>query len=312
MINSLQTFQLPAVVSNRPNVILLLSTLIILPLCSLKSLTALAPFSLLGLGGTLFTAVFMLIRYMDGSYAPGGEYFADMIVKPSFEQRGGYSIASFNAFVLLSMLSTAFVAHFNAPKFYNELKDANMERFNTVVKGGFASSILLFIFIMSIGFLTFGGNSLGFVLNNYSGNDPLATIARFAIGLALVTGYPFTFSALRDGLLDLGQLKGAARDNAMTPITLVTLSILTGLAIVLKDVGFVVSISGAMFGCAVMFIIPAVLNICNLQKNARSRGVAMSQSGRFEVIANYGMMLTGIIMAVIGVVVSVLRQMGEL
>lgn len=47
----LQTFQLPAVLSSRPNVILLLSSLVLYPLCSLKSLNSLAPFSLLGLGG---------------------------------------------------------------------------------------------------------------------------------------------------------------------------------------------------------------------------------------------------------------------
>jgi len=48
--------------------------------------------------------------------------------------------------------------------------------------GGFLASILLFSLIMSVGFLTFGGSSLGFVLNNYSGKDFLATAARLAIG----------------------------------------------------------------------------------------------------------------------------------
>jgi len=37
--------------SRRTNVILLLSSLVLYPLCSLKSLNSLAPFSLLGLGG---------------------------------------------------------------------------------------------------------------------------------------------------------------------------------------------------------------------------------------------------------------------
>lgn len=39
-----------------------------------------------------------------------------------------------------------------------------------------------------IGFLTFGGSVAGFVLNNYSGSDVLATFARLAIGIALLTG----------------------------------------------------------------------------------------------------------------------------
>ena len=37
------------------------------------------------------------------------------------------------------------------------------------------------IFMMSMGFLTFGGNCAGFVLNNYASNDVLASFARLAI-----------------------------------------------------------------------------------------------------------------------------------
>ena len=42
--------------------------------------------------------------------------------------------------------------------------------------------------MMSIGFLTFKGGCMGFLLNNYSGKDTLATFARLAIGGALLTG----------------------------------------------------------------------------------------------------------------------------
>jgi amino acid permease len=118
------------------------------------------------------------------------------------------------------MLSTSYIAHFNAPKFYQvftfiliflshpllinpiakELKSPSMKRFNKVVGGAFGISIAMFLFIMTVGFLSFGGNSLGFILNNYSSTDNLATLARFAIGGALLTGYPFTFSAIRDGI----------------------------------------------------------------------------------------------------------------
>lgn len=102
----------------------------------------------------------------------------------------------------------SYIAHYNAPQFYAELKNATIPRFNSVVGGAFFSSIIFFIFIMCVGFLTFGGSTAGFVLNNYAGGDGLATLARFAIGLALLTGYPFTFSALREGVLDLRKVPG--------------------------------------------------------------------------------------------------------
>lgn len=70
-----KTFGLPAMLAQRTNIILLLTSTVLFPLCSLKSLNSLAPFSLLGLGGTLYTAIVMAIRYTDGSYRAGGKFF---------------------------------------------------------------------------------------------------------------------------------------------------------------------------------------------------------------------------------------------
>jgi amino acid permease len=45
------------------------------------------------------------------------------------------------------MLSTAYIAHYNAPAFYNELEHPTMEKFNKVVGSAFGTSILFFISI---------------------------------------------------------------------------------------------------------------------------------------------------------------------
>lgn len=49
----------------------------ILPLCLMKNMRVLAPFSALGTFGILFTCFAMGFRYFDGSYAPGGEFYED-------------------------------------------------------------------------------------------------------------------------------------------------------------------------------------------------------------------------------------------
>lgn len=306
-----QTFNLPAIVSARNNVILLISTFILLPLCSMRSLNALSPFSLAGLSGSVYTAIFMAIRFLDKSYLAGGKFFNQMAAKPSFKQRGGYSL-NYLTLVLLSMLSTSFVAHYNAPTFYKELKNASMPRFNKVVSGAFGFSVAFFIFVMSIGFLTFGGSSAGLVLNNYAGNDMLATFARFAIGVAMITGYPFTFTALREGLLDLGGLSGEKRNKAFMPFTVGLMGLLTGMALILKDVSFVVSLSGALFGQLLMIIIPTIMNVSLIKSAARKMGQAVTKKGKIEIYSNYFLMLVGAIMTVLGVFVSVAREMGKL
>lgn len=306
------TFNLPAQFAKRTNVILALTSLVLLPLCSLKSLNSLAPFSLLGLGGTLYTAIFMAIRYFDKSYSVGGQFFKTLAAagQPSFNTRGPFTI-NHTIFILVSMLSTSFIAHYNAPQFYAELKDTSMPRFNKVVGSAYTTSILMFVFMMSLGFLTFGGATSGFVLNNYAKTDVLASFARLAIGLALLTGYPFTFSALREGILDLAKVKGEGRSKAATPLTWGLLSLVTALALVLKDVGFVVSLSGAMFGVALMFMVPAIMNICNT-KNALPIGSALSGKGKLELALNYGMIGMGVVMSGVGVTISTLRQLGKL
>lgn len=56
---------------------------------------------------------------------------------------------------------------------------------------------------------------------------------------------------------------------ASRPITVTMLTLVTGLALLLKDVGFVVSISGALFGCLLMFIVPAMMTISNIKSLAK-------------------------------------------
>ena len=108
------------------------TALVLTPLCLLKDLSSLAPFSLLGIMGMTYTTIAMAVRYFGGSYAaPSGEFLADGIVQPVFGSKGAMSVLSPSSFILISMLSTAYMAHFNAPKFYIELENNTIERFNT-------------------------------------------------------------------------------------------------------------------------------------------------------------------------------------
>lgn len=305
-----QSFNLPAILSARSNVIIMLTALVLYPLCSLQSLAALSPFSLMGLGGTLYAAVFMAIRFFDGSYAKGGKFFEGLAVasRPVFGTKGPWTFNN-NMWVLVSMLSTSYIAHYNAPKFYSELKDTSMPKFNKVIAYSFSISVLAFIIMMSLGYLTFGGATAGFVLNNYANSDILATIARFAIGSALLTGYPFTFTAMRDGILDIAKASPEKRKAVTKPLNLGLIIAVTTLAVLLKDVGFVVSLSGALFGSTLMFMVPSWIHIQNLK--ARAAGV-LSKNAKLEVALNYFMIVMGAGMGALGVIISVLKQLGKI
>ena len=121
---------------------LLVVVLVLLPLCQLPSLKPLAPASLFGVLGTAATALCIVVRWLDGSYAPEGIYFEDVRWTPAFSSHpqpqpqpqphphqvrwtpafstGAARIAtrlpsSYALAFYLSLLSQAYLAHQNAP-----------------------------------------------------------------------------------------------------------------------------------------------------------------------------------------------------
>lgn len=172
----------------RTQALLGVTMLALLPLCSLKDLSKLAPFSLLGISGMIYTALAMAIRYLQKSYnVPDGKFLPLIQAQPSFGTKT--SIWDPNSFLFISMLSTAFMAHYNAPKFYHELRNKTLPRYYTVVSTSFGISMLIFVAVASLGFLTFGESAKGLVLHNYATQDRLMSVSRIAVALSILFSY---------------------------------------------------------------------------------------------------------------------------
>ena len=186
-----------------------------------------------------------------------------------------------------------------------------------MVSASFLFSCITYIVVAFAGFFTFGGNSKGFILNNYASSDNLAFIARVCIGSGILFGYPLTFTALRDGVFELLNLKTAeAKKSYLVPVTIGLLSLLTLSALILKNVGFVVSFGGALIGAMLIFTIPAIMNIKNIKafptatSNKKTNGngtvVTTTSAESIELIVNYGMAGMGVVIAIIGVYMNLL------
>lgn len=202
-----------------PDVVLVTITLfVLLPLCVSQRLGSLSVFSAIGSLGTFVTITTMALRYFDGSYEEGGKFYADLAPdqRPSFgtDQGAAAFFTSLKSLTLVSILSTGYVAHYNAPKYYYELKDHTTGRFNVVVTVGFWCAAATYTLSSSLGFLTFGQNSLGFILDNYSYRDPLATAARFGVAVSVIFAYPLLFHGGRDGLLALLQTVSSSSSSS--------------------------------------------------------------------------------------------------
>ena len=177
-----------SIATTRTRSLIGVTTLILLPLCLVKNLATLAPFSLLGIIGMAYTSFAIGIRYFGGAYAPGGCFLADIgpTLQPSFGTTGTAGVVSPNSLILVCMLSTAYIAHFNAPRFLRELKDNTMSRFGKVTGISFGISTAIYAVVSAMAFLTFGANCDGLILNNYSTKDLLISESRFAVAISLI------------------------------------------------------------------------------------------------------------------------------
>mmetsp|Transcript_2740 Transcript_2740/g.4130 ORF Transcript_2740/g.4130 Transcript_2740/m.4130 type:complete len:311 (+) Transcript_2740:627-1559(+) len=286
------------IAASRAQTLVTLTSTILLPLCLMKNLSSLAPFSLLGIIGMLLTVAAMAVRYFDGSYAlPAGKFLEGLAQFPTFGSKGASAVFSPNAFIMVCMLSTAFMAHFNAPKFYIELENNTLERYNTLVTVSFGISILIFSVATALGFATFGKSSLGFVLSNYSSKDSLIGLIRVVVAFSLIFTYPLVFVGCRDGVLSLLKIPEEKQTNSfLNQLTVAILSVITIAAINLRDLSFVLSFGGATLGNALIYIFPALM----FRKVVKDMGDAAPAKLKNETYFATFSMLLGIGMGIVG------------
>lgn len=200
------------------------------------------------------------------------------------------------------MLATTFLAHYNAPKFYDELAapaGEKLKKFNLAVGGGFGLAAVLCGAIMSVGFLTFGGSAQGLILNSYATADPLAFLARLGIGLSVLFSYPLLFLGLRQGVLQLLKLDGMS--NKVHRIsTIAIMAAINGAALFVKDLGLVTALGGAILGSVLVYIMPALMHLTSSSKARKASGKKQGALDKADTAASYGTILLGIVLAILG------------
>lgn len=174
-----------------------------------------------------------------------------------------------------------------------------MPRFGAVVATSFGISALLYMSMAAFGFLTFGAHCSGFILNNYSTHDVLATICRVAIAVSLVFTYPLPFIGCRDGILDLLMVPPAKRTSQnLNVLTIVMLFLISLLAMYFEDLGMVNAVGGALFGTAVVFIFPSLMFLKAVEQ---TQDAATLREAYFCL----ALMCLGIVLGAIGVFLAV-------
>ena len=118
-------------------------TAVLAPLCLLPDLSALAPMAYVGIMAVLYSSFVVVKRFLDGSCGGAGAFMSSLPFTPGTGQLSAARL-SLGTCVLFNMLNTAFMAHTNAVRFYNELEGRTPEKFGKVVAGAFGLSALLY------------------------------------------------------------------------------------------------------------------------------------------------------------------------
>jgi len=310
MLSSLaKTAGLTGILATRHAAILAVTSLILYPLCGLKSLAALAPISMVAIFGVFATAGFMYQRMASGAYAEGGKYFDTIAenLRPSFDVVGTAKLKSPSVLVLVGMAATAYLVHFSALDFHNDLEDNHPGRFKTLVGMAFTATAVINILFMLFGFLTFGGNSSGLVLNNYSTQDFGATLVRLVTVVSLVGSYPIFVRGIKSALFELQGLGGddvSEKRNKNTTLLLVLA--ITAVSLVLENAGFMVGFTGATMGSAIIYIFPPVLYLKSTSRRIASGQLTETTSVKLERAFCKFLVVLGGIVGVLGGTVSIL------
>jgi amino acid permease len=294
----------------------------LLPLCMLRNLQSLAPYSLAGILGFGCTAGAMAYRHLDGTYdvpaasvdgdgavAPVqvGHFLHDLpaTLQPAFGQAG----PDWHAIGLVCTLATAFVCHYNSPRFHAELENNTDERFGQVTWQSFAIAAGLFMVIATQGFATFGTAAQALVLNNYSPYDPLLTACRAAVAASLVVTYPLPFVGLRDGIFDLLQVPVDERsDSAVQTVTTIgLLAAVTIAAALIQDLGLLLAVGGGTFSTAVASVFPTLMFQAAVENNL-AQAVTIGEKSWNELEAKFSQLLMFLSMAIGATGVSLALQ----
>ena len=305
MLSSLaQSAGLTGILARRQTSILGITAAVLYPLCNLSSLAALAPVSMIGVIGMVFTSLFMVFRAIPGGAycaATGGSFLSTLApaLQPSFGVIGNNAYSA-SILILVSMAATAYLAHFSAQDFYDGLKEKTVKKFGVLTSLGFGIAALMNVIIMSAGFLTFGGNCKGMVLNNYSAKDIGATISRMIVTISLIGSYPIFMGAVKSSFYELF-MKGKKVSERMNKIVTTTLlGALTSAALVLKDAGLMVSLSGAALGSAIIYIFPSLIYL-KLTKRLIAEGkMKNTVSVKAERVFNKFLAVLGVALGILG------------
>lgn len=237
------------------SVVIILATLVIGPLNYLKDLSFLGYFSMVGTSGALYTC---MVLFYESLTLPSTDSWESLRMGPGL-------------FIMVPTVSFAFNGHFNAADIYQQLKSRSPRLWLMVTVCTFSFCLMVVLICAISGYFLFG-HDLALEGRSNVLNAPAfqsrteIMVAYFATCFSVSISIPLHSLVARDAL-ELLWLHGrppsygVVGDNALrrTALTTLYLSAQVSLALVVRELGLISAISGAVCASLIMFIFPSMM-----------------------------------------------------
>eukprot|EP00041_Stephanoeca_diplocostata_P001758 m.21288 g.21288 ORF g.21288 m.21288 type:complete len:383 (-) comp12372_c0_seq2:175-1323(-) len=318
-------------------VLVMVAILIFLPLSLLRNIEPLKYTSFVSFMATLYAA--FLLGYVSFTNTESARL-------PSQEHRGSITYASFPVAVFgaIPIINVAFTAHYNGPRYYQELKQRSMPRFGKVIFIGMFFSLVCYTFCAITGYIFFGENTVDDVLKNFAPGFELAIVARLALACVVIFTFPLANNALRASMVNIFYAPRYTPDTLPLRLhfmlTAGVVVVATTLGIVCENVSVVLAYKGSIFGSNMVYIFPPLMYVQLLRQQKPHAVMGRSSSGVTEPLLDAnggdaknrdalvpkdfkgalldlftwkhkwlaGMVVWGVVTMVLGVTVTVLHQ----
>ena len=171
------------------------SALFFLPLSCLRNLDSLKLTSWAALFATLYAGaltMWELLASPAGSLTPAEAAIGRTQLRASVHYVG----VPLSMWEALPIVNVAFTAHYNGPRYYQELSARSVGRFVSMTSASLVGALAVYLTVGVSGYLAFGAHTAGDVMENFADAYPPAVAARGALLVVIVSCYPKVCSAV--------------------------------------------------------------------------------------------------------------------
>ncbi|QRD86014.1 putative amino acid transporter [Aspergillus flavus] len=244
--------------TDRRAVIVLLVLGISYPLSLYRDIAKLAKASTLALLSMVVILVAVLTQGFRVPSESRGEVKSLMIVNSGFFQAVG-------------VISFAFVCHHNSLLIYGSLKKPTLDRFARVTHYSTGVSLAMCLTMGISGFLFFGSQTQGNVLNNFPSDNIIVNVARFCLGLNMLTTLPLEAFVCREVMTTYYFSDEPFNMNRHIIFTSALVVSAMTMALITCDLGAVFELIGATSAAALAYIFPPLcyIKLSNASRKAK-------------------------------------------